>query len=177
MIAALGERSPRACIIPTFVGHAIVKADCVKFKTNENLNAKYFNFTLNMENTKNMAKNIVHGVGRPRLNLGEIKSIPIPLPPLAEQERIVAEVERRLSIVEGVETTVNADLKRAERLRQSILQRAFSGKLVPQDPNDEPASVLLERIRVDREASAKEKVKKANPLRPKKSQKTLDMAE
>jgi len=74
----------------------------------------------------------------------------LPLPPLAEQERIVAEVERRLSVVEEMEATVEANLKRAERLRQSILKRAFEGKLVAQDPADEPASVLLERIRAGR---------------------------
>jgi type I restriction enzyme S subunit len=88
--------------------------------------------------------------GQFNLTLEICRDLPIPLPPLAEQERIVAEVERRLSIVEEVEATVAADLKRAERLRQAILQRAFSGKLVPQDPNDEPASVLLERIRAER---------------------------
>jgi type I restriction enzyme S subunit len=73
-----------------------------------------------------------------------------PLPPLAEQSRIVAEVERRLSVVEELEKTIDASLKRAERLRQAILARAFAGKLVPQDPTDEPASVLLERIRAER---------------------------
>ena len=59
----------------------------------------------------------------------------------------MAEVERRLSVVQEVETVIAANLARAERLRQSILKRAFEGKLVPQDPNDEPAGVLLERIR------------------------------
>ena len=65
----------------------------------------------------------------------------IPLPPLAEQHRIVAEVERRLSVIQQSEVAVEASLARAERLRQSILKQAFSGQLVPQDPNDEPASV------------------------------------
>ena len=79
--------------------------------------------------------------------------MPIPLPPLAEQRRIVAEVERRLSVIQQAEAAVKVNLARAERLRQSILKQAFSGKLVPQDPGDEPASALLERIRVEREAS------------------------
>jgi len=74
-----------------------------------------------------------------------------PLPPLAEQRRIVEEVERRLSVVEALEEALETNLRRAERLRQAILKRAFAGRLVPQEPNDEPASVLLERIRAERE--------------------------
>ena len=81
------------------------------------------------------------------LNIRDIRLFAVPLPPLAEQYRIVAEVERRLSVVSELVATVEANLKRVERLRQAILKQAFAGKLVPQDPNDRPASVLLERIR------------------------------
>jgi type I restriction enzyme S subunit len=82
-------------------------------------------------------------------------TLPIPLPPLAEQEESVAEIERRLSVVEEVEAQVEAGLKRAARLRQSILKQAFEGRLVPQDPSDEPAEALLERIRSERAGSEK----------------------
>ena len=93
------------------------------------------------------------GSNVPQINHDDIQGLPIPLPPLAEQRRIVAEVERCLSVVRQAEAAVGVNLARAERLRQSILKQAFSGKLVPQDPDDEPASTLLERIRVEREAS------------------------
>lgn len=68
------------------------------------------------------------------LTLGRFKSVPFPLPPLAEQHRIVAEVDRRLSVLDAIEVTVNADLARCARLRQSILKRAFEGRLVRPEP-------------------------------------------
>ena len=80
----------------------------------------------------------------------QLKNFEIPLPPLLEQQVIVSEVERRLSVSDEVEKTVTTELKRTEQLRQSILKKAFSGGLVPQDSNNEPASVLLERIRAEK---------------------------
>ena len=84
--------------------------------------------------------------GRRKLTKSALSNAPYAVPPLAEQHRIVAEVERRLSVIDQLEKTIVTDLARANRLRQSILKQAFAGQLVPQDPNDEPASVLLERI-------------------------------
>lgn len=105
----------------------------------------------------NVGESRRHMVSRARTTAGQtgisgvdIREMPIPLPPLAEQSEIVADVERRLSIVDELEAQVGANLKRAGRLRQSILKRAFAGRLVPQDPTDEPAAKLLERIRVKR---------------------------
>jgi type I restriction enzyme, S subunit len=76
----------------------------------------------------------------------ELKAIPMPLPPLAEQRRLVAEASRLESLVGNLWTALNLNSARAARLRASILSTAFAGALVAQDPNDEPSSVLLERI-------------------------------
>ncbi|MDE3117451.1 MAG: restriction endonuclease subunit S [Nitrospirota bacterium] len=138
VIAALGEDPPRSCLVPQSVGHAIVKADCIRFKPHRDAVARYLNAVLNSEPTRQRAKSIVHGVGRPRLNLGEIKAIVVPLPPTIEQQDIVAEVERRLSVIVELETAVEANLKRADRLRQAILSQAFSGRLLGQDTKHIP---------------------------------------
>ena len=102
------------------------------------------------------------------VSVKKVGSILIPLPPLAEQKRIVAKIEELLPIVEQYGKAqkeldeLNAALP--ARLRQSILQEAISGRLVPQDPNDEPASTLLERVRLARESLLREKKVKSKDI-------------
>jgi type I restriction enzyme S subunit len=87
------------------------------------------------------------GNNQPALNKQRVEAITVPLPPLEEQRFIVAVVEERLSQIDAAAMEIDHDLRRAARLRQSILKQAFEGKLVPQDPSDEPATALLERLR------------------------------
>lgn len=86
-----------------------------------------------------------------------LRPIEFPLPSLGEQHRIVAEHDSRLSFIHACEQAVEAALDRSAALRRSVLKAAFAGQLVPQDPTDEPASVLLERIRAERAAAPKRK--------------------
>ena len=107
----------------------------------------------------------VSGAVVQNLNSDKVADSVIPLPPLAEQERIVAKIEELMPIVEKYgKAQVALDKLSAElpeALKKSILQEAIQGKLVPQDPNDEPASVLLERIRDEKAKLLKEgKLKK-----------------
>lgn len=97
----------------------------------------------------------------PKINQGVVNSLPIPLCSLPEQQEIVRLLEEQFTVIEQNEREIDAALKRSEALRQSILKRAFSGQLVPQDPTDEPASQLLARIQTERTAAEKSaKVKK-----------------
>ena len=81
-----------------------------------------------------------------------LKKARLPVPPIAEQRHIVVEVEKKLTVLEELDKTFDQQLSKAGALRQSILKKAFSGQLVPQDPNDEPASILLDRIKAEKTA-------------------------
>lgn len=91
------------------------------------------------------------------LNLGLIKSIVIDLPPKEVRDALASEVDRRLSLLDAAEAGVSQQIARCERLRWSVLTAAFAGRLIPQNPNDEPAEQLLERIRSAQEASTPQK--------------------
>lgn len=90
----------------------------------------------------------------PDLNLGDLARFPIPIPPFLEQVQIIKQVRLVNRIREKQLTTLENSLHELTAINQSILAKAFRGELVPQDPNDEPASVLLVRIRAEREAGA-----------------------
>lgn len=89
---------------------------------------------------------------QPNLNLGIVESTKFPFCSLREQEEICNVLEVCMSQADQLEKTISTSLQQAEALRQSILKKALSGQLVPQHPDDEPASVLLERIRAERSA-------------------------
>lgn len=110
------------------------------------------------------------------LALGRFKTVEFPLPPLDEQRRIVGEVDRRLSLIEAAEREVEASLHKVGQLRRSILAAAFRGELVPQDPDDEPAEVLLERIAAERAAAEAEKKSNGKTARRRRRAKTEEMA-
>ncbi|MGH8432977.1 MAG: restriction endonuclease subunit S, partial [Pseudomonas sp.] len=80
------------------------------------------------------------------------KTICLPLTCIDEQKQIAQELDEKFSVIEQLEQTIANSLQQAEALRQSILKKTFSGQLVAQHPDDEPASVLLERIRAERAA-------------------------
>ena len=151
VVAMLGEILPRACFVPDGVEPAIVKADCTRVRVNRNLLLPtVLNACLNSPSTRERVVGLVKGIGRPRINLGHIRAIPVPLCSQAEQQAIESALVEANESIDGQLAAIDLSLKESEAQRKNILKSAFSGQLVPQDPDDEPASLLLERIRAER---------------------------
>ena len=127
----------------------------------EKILAKFLEVQLNAANYSGLA----NGTTRLKLTKSAMRQIPILLPSISIQRKVVDEVERRLSVASQVESVIGEDHARAGKLRESILQRAFEGSLVPQDPNDEPASALLERIKHERSSPSQSMTRNRKAVR------------
>jgi type I restriction enzyme, S subunit len=139
------------------------------------LSPAFLEVVLNAPNVVSALDKLKTGINDSGLNLtqGRFSELLVPFPQPCEQQAIVEAVEDQLSVIEHLEADLDAKLKSAQSLRQSILRRAFTGQLVPQDPNDEPASELIKRISAERRewarqaTAAKEAYKEAKPTNAK----------
>jgi type I restriction enzyme S subunit len=120
----------KVLILPENIEPGIINPRLVKLSFDKNLiDSKYFKIYMETETANHYFSTVSHGETMEILNLGILKKLPVPLPPLEEQRRIVADAERRLESARAVEAAVEAGLRRAARLRQSILKHAFDGRL------------------------------------------------
>ncbi|TBR56551.1 hypothetical protein B4U84_29215 [Westiellopsis prolifica IICB1] len=151
-----------------FVSLALIKP------VNPYFSSQYAEAIMNSEIVFSQARQRVTGIGTPDLHLIEIRDFRIPLPPLEEQQEIVNRVHTFLKVVNRIEQQYQQAKANLDQLDQSILAKAFRGELVPQDPDDEPASVLLEHIRAERAKlqtkTAKKSTTKTSARRTKKTQ-------
>lgn len=120
----------KVCQMPKHIEFAVNKADCIGIRLKPLANNDFIKYYLSLRSVYHQLEIQVHGATRPRVNTTQIKNIEINLPPLSEQQRIVAEIESRLSQAEAAEANIEKSLQQAEALRQSILKKAFSGELV-----------------------------------------------
>ena len=119
-----------------------------KIHSNDIKRTRYVDLLVSLVGNKILEN--AYGAAQPNISPREIEEMALPLPPLAEQEWIVSEVERRLSLVSEVEKTLDAAQKRAQSLKAAILARAFRGELCEQNPDEESADELLKRIQTAR---------------------------
>jgi len=121
----------------------------------------------------------VSGTAQPKLSQSNLNKIPVPYCSLQEQAFIVDELDSQFSVIDNLEQTIESGLQKSEALRQSILKKAFEGKLVPQDPKDEPAAELLKSIRAEKKKYLvrQKELKKNAPKKIKKMSKELSIEE
>ena len=163
------ERSAltKKCILMTFIGAGIGDtalfdkeiryhlapnvAKIELFNNNEyKISEEYITYYLLSTVGKMEIFKSLKATAQPSLSMGTIRDIYVPLCTLDEQKQIVKEIEKRFEVTDEVERVIAENLKKAEQLKQSILKKAFEGRLVPQDPTDQPASELLAQIKAER---------------------------
>ena len=125
----------RCCVIEDVISKAYVAA-----------------YLASHEGRNRLCENAKHAVNQASINQTDVGNTLIPITSMEEQLLIVQKIEQKLSQTDALISQIEDHLKKVEALRQSILKKAFSGQLVPQDPDDEPASILLERIKVEKAA-------------------------
>jgi type I restriction enzyme S subunit len=142
------------CVIPDELPMANC-SDLVIVRPGKDLDPHFGAIYMNSEVAQKHVETNRVGVAQQHFNVGSMKEMGIQLPLLLEQKEIVRRVEELFAIADRIEAQYRAARTRVDRLMQSLLAKAFRGELVPQDPNDEPATILLERIRAQRAAAPK----------------------
>ena len=145
---------------------AIASSLVILRRYSECIDLYYFFYYINSKLLFSEIKKYNNGTAQPNLSASNLKKFYVPLPPLSEQKRIVNKIEEILPLIDEYGANkkqldkLNSEFP--DKLKSSILQEAIQGKLVPQDPNDEPASILLEKIMEEKERLIKEKKIKRN---------------
>lgn len=141
------------------------------------LNKKYLAYFLASPIFQSQLSKIKSQTTRDFVSISKQYKLFLVIPPFFEQQKVVEEVELCLSVIDKLEKTIDTNLKRAEKLRQTILKQAFEGKLVPQDPNEEPAEKLLERIKAEKaKREADKKPKRQSTIKSKQPRKSKTTA-
>lgn len=148
LVASLGELLPRACMAPESLGPAIVKADCIRVRAGAGVVPALLMWSLNAPQTRHRVGESIKGVGRPRVNLGDLRALELPIPPLPEQQRIVAAIEEAFSKLDAGEAGLRTVRQLLKRMRDAVLAAAVTGRLVPQDPAHAAATSLLASVGV-----------------------------
>lgn len=159
LVTKLGDPPGECCIYPENAGVSMVTPDVLKMDVDEqSVERKYLRSYFNSPISTEIIEKLAFGATRLRIDIAMFKGFPVPLPPMDEQKEIVRLVDQYFAFADTIEAQVKKAQARVDNLTQSILAKAFRGELVEQDPNDEPADKLLERIaavRKEAEALAK----------------------
>ncbi|WP_255487077.1 restriction endonuclease subunit S [Oceanospirillum sediminis] len=170
LVTKMGDPPGDAEIYPAGKEKAILTADCLKFRVWPKFCSNlFYKHCINSVLIKKQLGFITKGVAQKKISVSRFNTVFFPMPSKEEQHEIASLVESKLEGINRFEVELEYNIKKSEALRKSILKKAFSGQLVPQDPDDEPASELLKRIAVEKaELEAQAKQEKAASRKPRK---------
>lgn len=152
VVMAVRGSYERSAVVPDDLEGANVSRDVVRIAPLTDLDPDYLHIYLQSAFSRRYFAHHARGVAVKGVNTASVRSLPIVIPPLEAQHQIVREVRHCISAVNRISTEISYARKRASNLRKSLLAEAFAGRLVPQDPTDQPAVVLLEWIRAEQAA-------------------------
>ncbi|MHB1372669.1 MAG: restriction endonuclease subunit S [Thauera sp.] len=140
VVAGLVDEGIRSCIIPESVCPALVKADCYRLSVHEGVSTNYISYYLNSKVAGLLATKHHHGLTLTRIGLGNFRSIPVPLPPLAEQSRIVAQVEKLLALTASLKARLTAAQTKQAHLAEALIAEVTTpiGAALLEGENSEP---------------------------------------
>ena len=155
LMTKMGDPPGDTAIYPDDMQYAIMTSDVVCIRPDPlKINKIFLAYLLESPSGRNLIKDITAGVAQQKISLERLRSLVLMVPSLLEQEEIVHRAQRLFTLADQLEARLNTARKIVDRLTPALLAKAFRGELVPQDPSDEPASVLLARIRAARQAEA-----------------------
>ena len=145
------------CEIPAGIEKTLISTNLLRISLNQKvIHSSFFVFMFQGGGSvRSQVKELCKGSSRDFLNQSILQSIVFPVCDIAEQTEVIGLIDHQLSNVEKMAEDIESNLHRVEALRQTILKRAFSGQLVPQDSSDEPATALLDRIKAEKEQAVK----------------------
>lgn len=149
----------KSALVKNLTEPCVFESNMMRMKLNKEIVSPYYliRYLNSIPGLVELRKNAKHAVNQSSINQQDVKAVEVPLPKLKEQKEIVRRVEQLFTFADRIEARYAKAKAMLDKLPQSILAKAFRGELVPQDPNDEPASVLLARIKVEKEKLAKYK--------------------
>ena len=153
LFARTGATVGKSYLVEDLVEKSVFASYLIRISLLPNNNINYIKYFFNSEFYWQQISEKSIGIGQPNVNGTSLKELFLPLPPLSEQRRIVEKIEELLALVDDLETN-KIDLQSyIKQAKSKVLEMAVRGELVPQNPEDEPASVLLERIKKEQKSS------------------------
>jgi len=180
LINIVGPPLGKVSIVPEIYSEWNINQAIVLFRPNDYISSKYISFFMQSSSTIQwLSSTSIGTAGQRNVKVSTCRQIPIPLCSVNEQEKIVEILESMLSIKENLEKNIDSSIQASKVLRQSILKKAFDGKLVVQDSSNEPASNLLKQIKGEKETYLKRQIdsQKNAPIKFKKMSKLLSIQE